>query len=467
VELIRAATEQAASGQTFRKETIYYTADGTARYVDLVLSPVTDENGRVLFIAPTGTDITDRRRLADERERLLEAERAARVESERVGRMKDEFLATLSHELRTPLSAILGWSQILKRGGRDETDFAQGMEAIERNARAQTQLIEDLLDMSRIISGKVRLDVQRVCLVEVINAAVLAVAPAAQAKGLRVEKLLDATVGLANGDPNRLQQVIWNLLSNAVKFTPNGGTVQVKLQQIDSHLEVSVSDSGRGIKPEFLPFVFERFRQEDASTTRKHGGLGLGLSIVKHLVELHGGSVRVKSDGEGRGATFTIVLPISAVAPSGSRQSRDLSSGKSREFAEFDPPDLRGVKVLIIDDDNDAREIIARILAETGATILGAASSSAGLEILQRERPHVLVSDIGMPEMDGYEFVRNVRSLPADKGGNTPAIALTAFARSEDRRRALVAGFQMHLAKPVEPAEFLTVCASLAGAIRS
>jgi PAS domain S-box-containing protein len=408
-------------------------------------------------------DITEQKRIEDEREKLLESERSARTEAERVSRMKDEFLATLSHELRTPLNAILGWSHILKQGGRDDEDFTQGIDAIERNARSQTQLIEDLLDMSRIIAGKVRLDVQRLSLCDVIEGAIDAVAPGAQAKGVRLDKVLDSVAGPVSGDPNRLQQVVWNLLSNAVKFTPKGGRVLVVLERVNSHVEISVTDSGKGIKPDFLPFVFERFRQEDASTTRKHGGLGLGLSIVRHLTELHGGSVRAKSPGEGQGATFTIALPLSAVQHENNGHPREHPTAEPAEAANFDPPNLRGVKVLVVDDDKDARDVISRMLADTQATILSAGSAAEGLEILQRERPDLLVSDIGMPNMDGYEFARKVRQLPPTRGGNTPAIALTAFARSEDRRRALLAGFQMHVAKPVEPAELLTICASLAG----
>jgi len=467
IHLVRTATREAAAGRTFRCETRYFIADGSERFVDLILAPVTDEAGRVLFIAPTGTDITEKKRMADEHERLLEAERAARAEAERVGRMKDEFLATLSHELRTPLNAILGWSQLLKRGGAAADDFTQGIDAIERNARAQTQLIEDLLDMSRIISGKVRLNMQRIRLPEVISGAIQAVAPAAQAKGVRLEKNLDPNVGVIWADPNRLQQVVWNLLSNAVKFTPKGGNVHVVLEKTDSHCELSVIDTGRGIKPEFLPYVFERFRQEDPSTTRSYGGLGLGLSIVKNLVELHGGHVLAASPGEGHGATFNITLPLSHARPEDDDHAPELLSGPLPEPHVAELPDLRGIKVLVVDDEADARDIIGRMFVQSGATVLSAAQVTEGLDLIEREHPHVVISDIGMPGIDGHDFIRQLRHLPESKGGQTPAIALTAFARPEDRQRALEAGFQLHIAKPVGPGELITVCASLVGVTKT
>lgn len=437
--------------------------DGRTRWIRAKGRAYFDAAGNPVRFDGVTIDITDIKELDEERIRLLDAERAARVEAERVSRMKDEFLATLSHELRTPLNAILGWSQLLRHADRTGEDYEQGMEAIERNARSQTQLIEDLLDMSRIISGKVRLDVRRVGLAGVVEAALGTVAPAAQAKGVRIEKVLDQSAGSVFGDPNRLQQVVWNLLSNAVKFTPGGGKVQIVLERVESHLEVRVTDTGKGIRPDFLPYVFERFRQEDASTTRKHGGLGLGLSIVKHLVELHGGSVRAESAGDGQGATFTIALPLLAVKQASDAGEREHPAVPRSAPANFDPPSLREIKVLIVDDDRDAREVIARMLQGSGATILTASSAPLGLEIIQREMPHVLVSDIGMPGMDGYELIRKLRALPPEQGGHTPAVALTAFARLEDRRRTLVAGFQMHVAKPVEPSELLAVVASLAG----
>jgi PAS domain S-box-containing protein len=398
---------------------------------------------------------------AEERKQLLESERHARAEAERASAMKDEFLATLSHELRTPLSAILGWSQIL-RLRHAPGELEQGLETIERNARVQTQLIEDLLDMSRIASGKLRLDMQQLQPASLLEAAIETVQPAATAKGIRLEKTLDASAGPVSGDPNRLQQVVWNLLSNAIKFTPRGGHVHVGLARVNSSVAISVSDSGIGIKPEFLPNVFDRFRQADSSTTRVHGGLGLGLSIVKRLVELHGGSVRVESEGEGRGATFMVLLPC---APEqGARepeQARIAPAGR----VGFKLSDLSGVKVLVVDDEPDARELIRRVLTECEAEVLTAASATEALALLEHEAPDVLVTDIGMPEIDGYELLRRVRVLRSPHGRKIPAIALTAFARSEDRTRALRAGFLVHVSKPVEPAELVATVASVAGRI--
>jgi PAS domain S-box-containing protein len=399
---------------------------------------------------------------AEERERLLESERAARTESERASRMKDEFLATLSHELRTPLSSILGWSQLLRGGGRNPADLEKGLDVIERNARTQTQLIEDLLDMSRIISGKVRLDIRQTEPASFIEAAVETVRPAADAKGVRLETVLDSAPCAVSGDPARLQQVVWNLLSNAIKFTPKGGKVQVVLERVNSHVEIGIADTGVGIDPQFIDHVFERFRQADASTTRRFGGLGLGLSIVRHLVELHGGTVHARSDGEGRGSTFTVHLPVAIVAR-GSAAGRHHPTAPRPVPLEGQPADLTGIKVLVVDDQTDARELLARVLAECNAQVLTAGNAEEALALIESERPDVLVSDIGMPDVDGYELLRRVRALDASRGGKTPAIALTAFARSEDRTRALRAGFLVHVAKPVEPTELIATVASVAG----
>ena len=393
----------------------------------------------------------------EERENLLIAERAARAEAERASRMKDEFLATVSHELRTPLNAILGWSQLVRRESMDEADRRHGLETIERNARAQTQLIEDLLDMSRIVSGKLRLDVQPVEPSTFIEAAVETVRPAAEAKGIRLVEVLDPSAGPVSGDPSRLQQVVWNLLSNAIKFTPRGGRVEVVLRRVDSQVELSVDDTGCGIRADFLDHVFERFRQFDGSTTRQFGGLGLGLAIVKHLVELHGGTVRAASPGEGLGSTFTVMLPVTAVRSRPDRVRPDFRL--ELDGVERDTPSLRGVKVLAVDDEPDARELVTRMLADCGADVRSSGSAAEALRELEQFSPDVLISDIGMPVMDGYELLRHVRSL----GGRIPAIALTAFARSEDRTRALRAGYLAHVAKPVEPAELIATVASLAG----
>jgi PAS domain S-box-containing protein len=403
------------------------------------------------------------RRAAKEREELLSRERAARASAERMSELKDEFLANLSHELRTPLNAILGWSQMLRHGKRSEGDLSKGLETIERNARAQTQLVEDLLDMSRILSGKIRLDVQTCEPVGFIEAALDTIRPAAAAKGIRLETLLDSTAGPVSGDPGRLQQVMWNLLSNAIKFTARGGKVQVLLERVNSHLEISVADTGMGIQPEFVPFVFDRFRQADASTTRRHGGLGLGLSIVKHLVELHGGSVRVASPGADQGTTFTVHLPVIVVHRSlqgGARLHPTASASVASPFAAID---LENVNVLVVDDEPDARELIRHVLESCSAHVRTAGSAEEAIGLFNQSKPDVLVSDIGMPEVDGYELLRRIRAVERERGGRVPAVALTAFARSEDRTRALRAGYLVHVAKPVDPSELIATIASALG----
>jgi PAS domain S-box-containing protein len=403
---------------------------------------------------------------AEERKVLLESERSARAEAERTSQMKDEFLATLSHELRTPLSAILGWAQVLRRGSRDQADLQRGLQTIERNARAQAQLIEDLLDMSRITSGKVLLDMQTVAPSVFIDAAIETVRPAADAKNIRLEKHYDPAVAPIAGDPARLQQVIWNLLANAIKFTPRDGLVQIFLTPFDGHVSITVRDTGVGIKPEFKAHVFERFRQGDASTTRQHGGLGLGLSIVKHLIEQHGGTVRVDSEGEQRGASFTIELPSANRQSLSSRPDRAPYSPPSPLAADLTLRDLSQLRVLVVDDEADARDLINRILSDCHAVVRTAASAAQALQAIRDEVPDVLVSDLGMPDVDGFELLARVRALGPDQGGNIPAVALTAFARSEDRLKALEAGFRAHISKPVEPSELIATVAEL-GAARS
>jgi CheY-like chemotaxis protein len=375
--------------------------------------------------------------------------------------MKDQFLATLSHELRTPLSAIVGWSRLLRSGKLEAGDVEQGLDAIDRNAKIQTQLIEDLLDLSRIISGTLRLDIQRVSLPEVIDAALATVVPAAEAKGVRIVKIFDSLAGPVPGDPARLQQVVWNLLSNAVKFTPRGGRIQVLLERVNSHVEITVTDTGIGIKPEFLPFVFDRFRQADGSTTRRHGGLGLGLSIVKQLVEMHGGTVRAKSPGEDQGSTFCVSLPLLVVhEPKESRRihPKEPIAGEM----EFSPALLDGVSVLVVDDEPDARELIRRVLAGSRARVHAAGSVPEALGLIGDRAFNVLVSDIGLPDADGFDLIREVRAR-GFSAKDLPAVTLTAFARTEDRRRAMLAGFQVHVAKPVDPDELIAVVASLVG----
>ncbi|MGQ0697689.1 MAG: ATP-binding protein [Panacagrimonas sp.] len=398
------------------------------------------------------------------REALLDAERSARAEAERASRMKDEFVATLSHELRTPLTPILGWVAILKRTGPPDAQTAQGLEVIERNARVQTQIIDDLLDVSRIVSGKVRLDIQPVNLAEVIDAGVATVLPAADAREIRLNTVIDSGTQSIRGDAARLQQIVWNLLSNAIKFTPRGGRVEISLTRVESRVEIAVADSGAGIAPDFLPHVFERFRQADSSTTRQYGGLGLGLAIVKQLAELHGGSVAAHSAGVGQGARFTVTLPVVAVhVPDAVEPREHARPGRSGGVDDSDVS-LKGLRILVVEDDHDARALIAMVLEGRGAEVLRAASAEEALVAVRSLRPQLMVSDIGMPGVDGYELMRLVRLLPADAGGTIPAIALTAFARSEDRTRALGAGYQLHLVKPIEPPELVAAVASIAGA---
>ncbi|MBB3118197.1 hybrid sensor histidine kinase/response regulator [Pseudoduganella violacea] len=398
------------------------------------------------------------RHAAEERRLLLDSERGARAEAERTSQMKDEFLATLSHELRTPLTAILGWAQVLRRGSRDQADLNRGLETIERNARAQAQLIEDLLDMSRITSGKVQLDMQQISPLTILDAVIETVRPAAEAKHIRIERDYQAKV-LVAADPSRLQQVMWNLLSNALKFTPHGGAVQLSVGLVGGLVEIVVSDNGIGIEPAFLAHVFERFRQADASTTRRHGGLGLGLSIVKHLVEQHGGTVAAASAGAGRGASFTVRLPLASGPALPLRPARPPAPPPAAAFALPDRRELGGLRVLVVDDETDARELIQRILGDNQASVTLAASAAEALKLARRQRFDLLLTDIGMPGTDGFELLARIRALGAARGGNLPAIALTAFARSEDRLRVLESGFLDHLAKPVEPAQLLAAVA--------
>ena len=398
---------------------------------------------------------------AEERKILLESEREARAEAERSSQMKDEFLATLSHELRTPLSAILGWAQVLRRGGKAEADLQRGLQTIERNARAQAQLIEDLLDMSRITSGKVLLDMQTLKPEGFLDAAIETVRPAADAKNIRIEKRYQPNPGMVAGDAARLQQVVWNLLSNAIKFTPRDGQVTVELGGGDGSVVVTVHDTGSGIRPEFITHVFERFRQADASMTRRHGGLGLGLAIVKHLIEQHGGTVRAESPGEGQGSSFSFELPLAKAMTRAERRSAMILGSPPPAAPDLTLRDLSGVSVLVVDDDRDARELILRILTDCHARVRIAASARDAFEALQADMPDLLISDLGMPEVDGFELLSWVRALPRDRGGLLPAVALTAFARSEDRLRALEAGFSSHISKPVEPNELIEAVGSL------
>jgi PAS domain S-box-containing protein len=408
-------------------------------------------------------DITERKQAEQEREQLLLREQTARAEAETANRMKDEFLATLSHELRTPLNAMLGWTQLLKCRKFDETITAKALETIDRNTKSLKMLIEDVLDVSQIIRGTLHLNLHPVELVSVVEAAVEIVRPAAAAKEIQIECNFDSALGVVIADANRLQQVIWNLLANAVKFTPQRGRVDVQVERIDNGVQIRVSDTGEGISPQFLPYVFDRFRQADSSNTRSHGGLGLGLAIVRYLVELHGGTVSAESSGLGQGATFIVNLPMRAVDVDVTCEREQLSLTCEEKIAQNIIPSLKGLRVLTVDDEADARELIATILSEYGAEIMAVASAHETLDTLPHFQPHVLISDIGMPQEDGYTLIRKVRSLPQKQWRNIPAVALTAHASPEDRVEALLAGFQLHVPKPVSPIELAVVVANLTG----
>ncbi len=404
--------------------------------------------------------LRSRRRQYEVRD-LLNRQEILRGEAEEANRIKDEFLATVSHELRTPLNAILGWATLMRRGTADEHTVARAIETIERNAKAQAQLIEDLLDVSRMISGKLRLNVEQIDLVSVIQAAVDVVYPAAQAKGIRLDLDLDFVARL-EADAHRLQQVVWNLLSNAVKFTNTGGRVRIKLDRVHSQARIAVSDTGEGIDPEFLPHIFEPFRQADGTSTKRHGGLGLGLAIARRLVEMHGGTISAKSEGAGCGSTFTLSFPIRSAQetlPAIAITSEDALS-HSAGF-DTDLPDLSGVRILAVDDEKDSREMVKEVLEQFGAKVLSAGSAGEAFAALHEWNPDVIVCDIGMPGEDGYSLIRKVRQSESVRGRATPAIALTGFARPEDRQRALTAGYQIFIAKPIEANELVSTIAEL------
>jgi signal transduction histidine kinase len=405
-----------------------------------------------------------RKRAERERQELLEREQEARHKAEEASRLKDEFLATVSHELRTPLNAILGWATMLRSGQLNQENAAQAAEIIERNARAQVQLVEDLLDVSRIISGKLRLETDFIDFKKIVENAIEAVRPAAEAKLIKIESDFQSINNKIFGDTNRLQQVIWNLLTNAVKFTPSGGNIKIALSNENECLEFKVTDTGEGISPEFLPFVFDRFRQADGATTRIHSGLGLGLSIVKHLIEMHGGEVSAKSEGIGRGSTFSFCLPQQRVSfnerASGENGKAKLPPANNHHSEQIENP-LAGLSVLAVDDDEDSREMLQLILEQNGASVVTAGSAAEALEKLMQTKTDILVSDIGMPLEDGYSLVERLRKLPAENGGEIPAVALTGFAREEDNRRALLAGFNKHVAKPIDPENLVREIAEL------
>jgi signal transduction histidine kinase/DNA-binding response OmpR family regulator len=426
------------------------------------------ENARLYTEAQRHTielqqEIAERKQAEEERARMLVREQAARAEAESANRTKDEFLATLSHELRTPLTAILGWSHLLQTNKFDDKSTTRALETIERNARSQSQLIDDLLDVSRIITGKLRLDVRPVELTKIVEAVVESSRPVADAKTIQFEVTLDKSASQVMGDATRLQQVVWNLFSNAVKFTPEGGRVEVRLERDDAHAQIIVSDNGQGINPQFLPVIFDRFRQADGSTTRKHGGLGLGLAIARHLIEMHGGTIQARSEGINKGATFTVQLPLNAASHQ-HEAGADLSSsnkGKSK-LTDNCSPVLDGLRILVVDDEDDTRDLILTVLKQCGAEVRGSESAGEAFVVFKEWSPDLLVCDIGLPEEDGFSLLKKVRASNGESG-QIPVVALTAYASPEDRDRILNAGFQMHIAKPVEPEELLTIIANVAG----
>jgi PAS domain S-box-containing protein len=434
--------------------------DGTPIWIEAMTSMVSWEGGP--GVLTTLVDITERRRAEEHRARLLASEQAARAEAEAANRAKDEFLATLSHELRTPLNAMLGWAQLLRTGRLDPDAVRRAVDVIERNTKTQAQLIEDLLDVSRIITGKLNLALRPVSLAAVVESALDAVRGAAEAKDIGLRTIGATAVPPIEGDPDRLQQVVWNLLSNAIKFTPRGGRVDVTLEAREATVVLRVQDTGKGIPAHFLPFIFDRFRQADSTSTRAHGGLGLGLAIVRHLVELHGGTVRARSEGENRGATFTVELPVLGAAADEGAVPRPVGAFKGAGGGDGLPA-LDGTHVLVVDDEPDARDVLVALFAQCGAVVAAAGSAADALRAVADHRPDVLVSDVAMPGADGYDLIREVRALPPERGGQVPAVALTAYARSEDRDRALAAGFHAHVPKPVEPARLARLVAGLAG----
>ncbi|MEH2192439.1 MAG: response regulator [Nostoc sp.] len=450
-------------GRDYSEEFRFQTAQGIIRWVQVRSSPMLSGQGELLGYVGTLEDITERKQAEEVRAQVIR-EQTARQEAEAANRMKDEFLAVLSHELRTPLTSMLGWSKILRSKKLDDKATSRALEAIERNAISQMQLIEDILDVSRIIRGQLRLNVSAVNLMSVMEAALEAVRPLAEPKEILLNTILDTSVGSVYGDPARLQQVVWNLLTNAIKFTPKGGRVEVNLSVVSAeeqettqkYAQIQVIDTGIGISSEFLPKVFERFRQADSTTTRSHNGLGLGLAIVRHLVELHKGTIFAHSLGSGQGATFTVNLPV--LQNRGNRVNRETTGEISSSIVSTP---LAGLRVLVVDDEADTRNFLSFMFEEYGAFATAVASVDEALAILEQAKTDILISDIGMSEQDGYTLIRKLRSLEPEKGGCIPAIALTAYTREEDRLEALSAGFQQHLSKPIDPTKLIAMVASV------
>lgn len=453
-----------------------YTKDGSIVHCEWYNSVMNDDEGKIVSVLSLVLDVTARELAAQERAKALLREREAREEAEKADRLKDEFLATLSHELRTPLTSVLGWATLIRSGDVDEANFAVALETIERNARLQARLIDDLLDVSRIITGNLHLELRPVDLAPVLAAARDAVRPTAEAKGIELRTSFCAGECTIKGDSNRLRQVVWNLLLNAIKFTPRGGSVSADLNCKDASVVLTVSDTGEGIEPDFLPHVFDRFRQAEGSISRRQGGLGLGLAVVRHLVELHGGSVLAASEGKGKGATFTVELPLVMEKGSLAGMGMALSSGewhsagittlgtdgrlkksaKQKGGNSKSEASLRGLSILLVEDDVDARTLIQSFLELRGAKVISTSSAAEALNAFKAQIPDVLVSDIAMPEEDGYSLLRKVRSLPTESGGQTPAIALTGYASTKDKADSFAAGYQAHVAKPLEPADLIS-----------
>ncbi|MFL6274543.1 MAG: ATP-binding protein [Blastocatellia bacterium] len=466
VESPYAAIQREGNVVGLANHTMLIARDGREIPIEDSGAPIKDPSGQMIGVIIVFHDVSERRLAEKEREQLLRREQTARGEAEAANRLKDEFLATVSHELRTPLNAILGWASLLSRRSLDDQTTRNAASVIERNAQGQARIIEDILDVSRIITGKLRIEPEAVELAPIIRAAIDTISPAATAKAITITTALDRDANVVLGDADRLQQIVWNLISNAIKFTPENGRIEVELKRVDAHIEIRVNDSGIGIDPRFLPYVFDRFRQADSSTTREHGGLGLGLAIVRHLIELHGGTVTADSPGRGRGAVFTLRLPLTDVseakaqAPRASLASGDRTAAASEHLAGV--VDLGGLRVLVVDDDPDTREILRLVLSQSGAEVHAAGTSSEALGAFRDWKPHVLISDLGMPGEDGFALIEKVRTLAPEEGGNIPAAALTAYAREEDSLRARSAGYQIHISKPVDPTRLVAIVAGLA-----
>ena len=440
-----------------------YTRDGSVLFCEWYNSVLHDDRGKLVSVLSLVLDVTARQRAEDERAALLVRERHARKHAEEADRLKDEFLATLSHELRTPLTSILGWASMIRNREVEGSNAERAIETIERNARSQARLIDDLLDVSRIITGNLRLDLHPLNLAPIVNGALDALRPTADVKGIHLQTRFEPEECLVKGDPNRLRQVIWNLLSNAIKFTQRDGSVNIDLHCVESTARLSVSDTGEGISTEFLPYVFDRFRQAEGSISRKQGGLGLGLAVARHLVELHGGMISAESEGPGHGSVFTVDLPLAQERRDPARaeeRKREVDRRQSRSGVVR----LDGLHVLLVEDDDDSRRLLGTMLKRYGAKVTSTKSAAEALRVFESEDlPDVLISDIGMPDEDGYDLIRKLRAMPPEKGSQTPAIALTGYASKKDRERALASGYQQHIAKPIEQADIVAAIAALVG----